>query len=561
LELVKLASNYYKVENMKTLFKNCSVMDGASPASGGLSNCMIISGDRIEYIGDVDHEHVKIMEKEPDARIVDLDSRCVLPSFIDGHMHMLLFAASLTKPSVAHCDNFHEIRETISKAAKESPDAPRLFIQGWRQPATHGAALASMIDDIDPRPIFIDAEDLHSTWCNTAALLELDVHDMQDPVGGHIHRDENGRPSGLLSESAAMTIAWPHFARVSSDEKKLACIRTGIRAYTAAGYTGVVEMAMDSGVWEALKVLRREEQVNLRIAAHWLINPSSTTEENLAQVDKAIEEHAQYNLETSPAFRIAGIKIICDGVIDACTAFLSKPYTSNNALPDPLWDASALQKVIQKADAAGLQCALHAIGDAAVTLAIDSLESLNTTGRRHRTEHLEFTRPEDARRLGTAGITASIQPVHCDPKILGAWPDLLGPERCCRAFAYREFLEHGAKLAIGTDAPTALHLPFPNIYGATTRRSARDHERLVKPVNEHFKLALGDALNAATSGAAYSCFAEGFTGRLEVGMKADFVVVDTGGDWESDLENLLHAKVLETWFEGKRVFKLGHDLG
>jgi len=118
-----------------------------------------------------------------------------------------------------------------------------------------------------------------------------------------------------------------------------------------------------------------------------------------------------------------------------------------------------------------------------------------------------------------------VQPVHGDPAILRAWPALLGAHRCGRAFAYREFADGGAPLALGSDAPTAPHAPLANAYVATTRRSAREPgERDLAPVNPHFALGLCEAVAAATRGAAYSTFAEGRCGSLEKGKLADLQV-------------------------------------
>jgi predicted amidohydrolase YtcJ len=339
-------------------------------------------------------------------------------------------------------------------------------------------------------------------------------------------------------------------------EEKLTALRAALAAYTASGYTGIVEMAMDENAWEALLLLRQQEKLTVRIAAHWLIVPCHDEASNLAQVDRAIALHRQFNLDTSPDFRIAGIKLICDGVIDACTAALLEPYSSNGASCDPLWTAEMLAPVVHRADQAGLQCALHAIGDATVRTALDVLEKHGTSSRRHRIEHLEMTSPADAQRLGKLGITASIQPVHADPAILRAWPTLLGAGRCCRAFAYKEFLDGGATLALGSDSPTAPWAPLPNVYIATTRRSAREPDSVSK-VNEHFALPLVSAVTAATAGAAYSCFADGITGRLKKGLKADFVVVDM--EWSP--ERLLQARVQQTWFDGRKVFDAVEGVG
>lgn len=464
-------------------------------------------------------------------------------------MHLLLFGANLLKISIEDCKNLEDIRKTIRRGARERPDAERLLCSGWMHSMTEGRALASMLDDLDPRPIFINSKDLHSVWCNSAALKELRVQDMPDPEGGKIWRDEQGNPSGLLDEAAAIKIVWGHTAKVTSREENLRYVREAIREYNAHGYTGVIELATDAEIWDLLRQVREEQDVPLRFAAHWLITPSKTTAENLAQVDEAIRLHQEFNLETSPDFRIAGIKIIGDGVIDACTAALRDPYSSTGTTCAPIWTAEMLRPVVKKASDAGLVVAIHAIGDETVKLAVDTLESHATRGGRHRIEHLELTRPEDARRLGELGITASIQPVHSDPAILRAWPALLG-ERCSRAFAYSEFLQHGAPLAIGTDAPTAPHLPLSNLYIATTRKSAREPYAGLVAVNEHFRLSLSQALSAATYGSAYACFAEQRVGSLEIGKIADFVILDM--DWAS--EALLKAKVVETYFAGKRVF-------
>ena len=536
---------------MTTIFRNGRFFVGGSERQTFLkpfSNCMVVTDDRIKHIGEEADLAVTVAIKNG-ASIADVQDRVVIPGFIDGHVHLLLLGLALRKVDLGACKNMDDISATIASYAKANPSLPRILCHGWEQPTTNGIALASMLDPIDERPIFIDAKDLHSAWCNSAALKELDVELMKDPVGGKIHRDEHGRPSGLLSEAAAVSLVWPHIARLTPLEDRIEALRTAGRVYTKAGYTGMVEMAMDENAWAALQLLQSRERLPFRIAAHWLISPSDDESATLKQVHRAIELREKFNANSSPSLRITGIKVICDGVVDACTAALSEPYSSNGILCSPLWTPKMLAPVVKTADLAGLQCALHAIGDAAIKNAIDVLEEFGTPGRRHRIEHLELTSPEDARRLGKGGITASIQPVHSDPAINRAWPKLIGESRCERAFAYKEFLEGGAVLALGSDAPTAPHAPLSNLYCATTRRSAREPESLAT-TNEKYALPLATAMTAATMGAAYSCFADAETGRLKAGLKADFAIVDM--KWAS--EDLLKAHVCQTWFEGKKVY-------
>jgi predicted amidohydrolase YtcJ len=225
------------------------------------------------------------------------------------------------------------------------------------------------------------------------------------------------------------------------------------------------------------------------------------------------------------------------------------PYSCNGSSCDPIWTADILEPVVKRADSAGLQCAFHAIGDNTVRTVIDTIEKFGSPGRRHRIEHMELTTAEDAKRLGKLGITASVQPVHSDPAILKAWPKLIGEDRCKRTFAYKDFADGGAPLCIGSDAPTAPHSALENVYIATTRRSAKVPE-MTDTTNKNFALSLAAALSAATSGAAYSYFAEKWTGQLKAGYKADFTVLDA--QWVP--ETFLKARVLQTWFDGKKLF-------
>lgn len=517
------------------------------------AQCMLVEDGTITYIGD-DTQHAHQLASAKNATVKDIGGNHVLPGFVDGHTHILLLGQTLKKLDLEQCKNLEDVRTAIRDYARTHPDLPRIICSGWMEYMTDGKeATAAMLDDLDPRPIFIDSRDLHSSWCNTPAMAEMEVQTMPDPVGGKIYRDAKGNPSGLFSEAACVFLVWPHLAKVASPRDRIDAIRGAIEAMNAAGCTGFIDMAMDDISWNALQELRKEEggQLSVHIAAHWFIKPTHSTAEDLAQVDKAIELSKQFNATNSPDLWITGIKLMCDGVIDSCTAALLEPYTTGQASAPVAWSHDALGAVVQKADRAGLQCALHAIGDGAVKLAIDTLSHFGTPGHRHRIEHLELTSPGDGARLAAAGITASVQPAHADPVLLKAWPELLGEERYKRAFAYREFVDAGANLAIGSDAPTAPYKTLQNMYIATTRRSLREVESTAT-ANAHFALSLSEAVSSASYGSAYSCFAEGRTGSLAATKQANFVVAKM--EWTP--ESLLRASVVETWFHGKQVYSV-----
>lgn len=541
-----------------TILDNARIFTGSPGEDELFSGSIILNDGLISYFGPPTAAELS-QAREAGAAEVDVGGRIVAPGFIDSHVHIMHFGQALGKLNVMSCASLAQIREQIVAYAAARPAAPRLLCKGWIQSSIGGveAALARMLDDLDPRPIYVEAMDLHSVWCSTAALEETGVLAMaEDPAGGKIHRDETGRPSGLLEESALHSIVVPFLMNALSKDEKQELLRQAFAAYTEAGYTGVIDMAMDEEQWEAIKTYRDANDLPLHIAAHWLI-PYGDDAEIQTHLEKAIAMNHRHHPSTSPNFCIVGIKIIGDGTVDGCTAGLSKPYGHLTSPCHPIWPATTLKRTVAAADAANLQVAIHAIGDSTITHAIDAIASLGPSRRqRHRIEHLELTSAADALRLGQLGIIASVQPVHSDPVLFRAWPSLLGAHRCTRAFAYREFLEGGAPLAFGTDAPTAAHWPLANLYNATTRRSALDVESEER-TNEGFKVPFADAVRAATSGAAYSRRAEGWCGRVAVGFKADMVLLDT--DWRA--EGLLGSRVCQTWVAGKKVFDVEGEKG
>jgi predicted amidohydrolase YtcJ len=513
-------------------------------------DCIVIDGANISHVGREQDESVQ-QAIQDGAKVVNLEDRVVVPGFIDAHTHLLFFGLSLKKLDLEACASLEELRKVISDYATQHPELPRILCRGWQQPSTGRSALASQLDDLTDRPIYVEALDLHSTWCNTAALNELHLDRLMDKYGDQIARDEGGKPTGLLAEGAQTEIVWPYLMGFYTTEEKQAALEEGLNAYVAAGYTGAIDMAMDVNAWETLKLYRkRNDGLPLHIAAHWFIPHGGTPEELISHIDEAIAQHREWHPSKSPDFCIVGIKLICDGVVDGCTAALSHPYSGRTDIVGPLWLAEDMNVAISRATEAGLQCAIHAIGDAAITQAINAIAKTKTANKRHRVEHLELATEEDSKRLGQLGITASVQPVHSDPAILKDYPKLIGPQLWERAFPYKEFLDGKACVAFGTDAPTARHLPLPNLYNATTRRSATEPE-LPNRTNPGQAFTLSQAFHAATAGAAYSRFAEEWTGSLRKGLRADFVVLDYS--WSP--ETLLQAKVEQTWSAGQKLYQ------
>ncbi|MDN3311123.1 amidohydrolase [Microbacterium oryzae] len=531
----------------RTLYRNARLFTADDPA---WAEALVVDGDSIAYVGDT--ATAPTADEE-----VDLDGRLVLPGFVDAHTHLLMMGDALGQVGLTDARTLADIQRLLAEARAADPDAPVLRGRGWLFDAIpDGAPTAAMIDEVVADvPVYLDANDYHSCWVNSAALAELGItRDTPDPHGGRIERDADGEAVGILYETAAQQYAWAHRDATTTDAQRDAAVERVIEAYLAAGVTAVVDMAFDDFGLAAFRraAERRGGALPLRVAVHWFVPNTGDDEENLARVARAADLAAEV---ASPWLRVIGIKLVLDGTIDACTAAMGHPY-ADGSNAEPIWPADRLATVVAAADASGLQIAMHAIGDRASTMALDAIEhAISVNGerdRRHRIEHLEYAAPGTPERMARLGVTASMQPVHSDPAIFANWAAQLDDERVDRAFPWPEYEKAGALLAFSTDAPTAPYPALANMYVATTRASALDPAQAA--VHPQHAVPLERAIAHATRDAAASVGDGGWRGRLAQGCAADFAVVDVD-PFESGADALLAARVVRTVVAGRTQYE------
>lgn len=534
------------------LYTNATVFT----ADGSLAEAFVVDGSRFIHVGDQDGAR---KAAGAEAVEVDLAGGFVLPGFIDAHTHLLMMGQALKKVPLREAADLNDLQCRLREAAAVS-ETPRILGAGWLYSCLDGKApTRQLLDEAVPdRPVYLDANDLHSVWVNSAALAELGIdNNTPDPIGGRIGRHPvTGQADGMLYETAAQQLVWPALAAHATDQDRDAQLEEAFANYLAVGVTGAVDMAVQDDDLAAFRraMERRGGTLPIRVKGHILVSRHESAADNLSQVAKAALLAAELDGEW---LQVCGIKLVVDGVIDSCTAAMKEPYADGSSC-EPIWDRDSLTPVVVAADAAGLQIALHAIGDEASDIALDALEEAylrnGPRDRRHRIEHLETVTKANVLRLAALGVVASMQPVHADPAIQDNWRSMLGDHRCERAFPWTEFTEAGATLALSTDAPTAPHQPLPNMYVAATRRSSLDPT--LEANLPRYALELADAFCHATRDAAYSCRAEDRQGRIAAGYLADFTVLDSN-PLQADAAELLTNSARLTVVGGRVAYDAG----
>ncbi|HXI95091.1 MAG TPA: amidohydrolase family protein, partial [Candidatus Acidoferrum sp.] len=237
------------------------------------------------------------------------------------------------------------------------------------------------------------------------------------------------------------------------------------------------------------------------------------------------------------------------------TAYFFEPYSDSAGYRGLTQNSEKdMRTWIGNADSAGLQIAVHAIGDRANATLLDIYDSVlqahGARDRRFRVEHAQHLRPQDIPRFGRLGVIASMQPYHAIDD--GRWVQArIGPERIKTTYAFRTLLDTHARLAFGTDWTVAPLDPIWGVYAAVTRRTL-DDKNPGGWVPEQ-KITLGETLQAYTAGTAYAMYDEGKWGVLAPRMYADVVVLDRDL-FAMPPESLNTAHVTTTIVGGKVVY-------
>ncbi len=457
----------------------------------------------------------------PSTIVIALQGRRVVPGFNDAHVHFFDGGQGLASVQLRDASSPEIFRDRIGAYA-DTLDKGRWVLNGnWDHERWTPAELPTrqLIDAVTPdNPVFINRLDGHMALANTLALKLAGItRDTPDPPGGSIVRDASGEPTGVLKD-AAMNAVYAVIPEADATEISDA-LHAAMRYANENGVTSVQDMSASPAILRAYQQLLADGELTVRVYG---AQPLSRWE-RLADAGIAADFGGDM-------LRIGVLKGFADGSLGSTTALFFEPYLDEpgtSGLPsDEMVDAEAMLADMLGADAAGLQLAIHAIGDKANAAILDMFAEVarrnGPRDRRLRIEHAQHFRMSDIPRMHAQGVIASMQPYHAIDD--GRWAEKrIGAERAKGTYAFRSLLDAGAVLAFGSDWYVAPMEPLMGIYGAVTRRTL-DGAHPDGWVPEQ-KIGVADAVRAYTAGSAYAEGQEAVKGTLEPGKLADLVVL------------------------------------
>ena len=531
---------------------------------------MAIRANRICAVGSNEHVSSLVGAK---TRVVELGGRTVLPGINDSHVHIGFFGA--VRPPLSIDVGFPTVRSKaeIAEAVRTAPQ-----VNGWvkgigwdvgylddaeeRSPPSR--------EDLDPVspdfPVALRDFSGHQVWVNSRALEMAGIDEnTPDPNDGVIVRDSSGRPTGILRESAAALVAelMPPLTDIELDQ----ALDTARTMMHAEGITSVTDAALGPGgnsfeggaagerFLQRLAERAGHEDFALRTTVLLAFSPVTTSSL------RDVEEHL--NTFVPPPdkegwFRVAGLKLFADGVPPNKTAWLSQRYMSGGCgclTIDGESDEqrlSDLDTMVKLAHRAGHQIGVHVTGDRAIDATVRSfVRAQNNSPRpdpRHYLIHADLASPQALSLLALHGFGASMQPA-IKWTIADLMRDMLGAERGDYQWPMRSALDAGVQVTSSSDAP----ITYPNWRQGVASAVLRESKATGAVHGPRERITTLEAIRTYTANGAWQDRAEGWKGRLEPGMVADYCILD-GRILDIDPQEITETPIATTAVDGRVVF-------
>jgi predicted amidohydrolase YtcJ len=510
------------------------------------AQAVAVLGDRIVAVGsnaDADGW------RGPRTQVIDAEGKLLLPGFNDAHVHFVSGGMQLTNIQLNDATTPQEFARRIGERAKITPKGEWILGGNWDETKWTPPDMPTkeLIDALTPdTPVFVSRYDGHMGLANSLALQLAGITaKTPDPPGGTIVRDAQGNPTGALKDAATEYVE-KVIPRLTHDQR-VKVVKRALAHAASLGVTSVQHMVASYQDISVYSELLQRGELTTRIYAAPLITH--------------VDDQAKLGIRHAfggPYLRIGALKAFADGSLGSGTAYFYEPFlnqgTNRGLLSDEMHPISLMRDRYMKADAAGLQICTHAIGDEGISTILDLyaevIKAHGESDRRLRIEHAQHMAAKDFERFAQLHVIASVQPYHAidDGRFAESH---IGHDRASRTYAFRTFLDHGVRLAFGTDWEVAPLNPLLGLYAAVTRATLDG-----KNPNGWFpeqKLTVAESVEAYTMGSAYAEFQEKEKGSITPGKLADMVLL-SDDIFSIAPEKIRDVRVLKTFVGGRLTF-------
>ena len=494
--------------------------------------------------------------KRSGTEIIDLEGKIVLPGLIDSHLHMVGTGIALSQINcrTPPIKSISDLADAVKEKASDVKPGEWILGRGWDQ--------AKLSDHRDPNrwdldeassenPVWLTRTCGHLSVVNSRALEIAGISkDTPQPVGGHIVKDENGEPTGLLQEGPAMDIVRQHIP--SQDlERTAEAIKLASNAFSEVGITGVIEAGIEPLDMRAYQKVATEGGLTVRVN---MMLRGRVTGESAEESAARIKDFPMTTGYGDDLLRFLGLKLLIDGGVGGRTALLREPYEDDLDNIGILTMAEEdLQKRVDAGNLAGMMVGIHCAGGKAMDIVLNAFEETDKLkpikGRRFAIIHAYQPTEQNFETCRRLGIAVASQPSFL--YYLGeSYYENVGHERSEWLKPHRAWIDNGIIVASGTDSPVTPYLPFPSLWTSIARRTEVNNVQM----GTEQSITREEAIRLYTINGAYHTFEETIKGSVEPGKLADMIVVDRD-ILTCPLDDIKETKVLRTILGGKTVYE------
>lgn len=544
-EMVRMTEKIYA----DTAFINGKVITVSK--DDAIAEAVCTKGNKIVYVGTNEGAQEYISE---DTNVVDAAGRTVMPGFIDAHIHFVtygLLGHGIINVDYNHVDSIKDIVELIKKEAAKKKPGEWIVLSGYdhNKLVEKRHPLKEEFDEAAPdNPVQCIRCCAHMGVYNSYALRICNVTSKEQFAPGEVVVDENGNLTGLLKETAHMSLSKKV---ILTQDELMEGIRNANKIMVENGVTSVHDAGSYGKI--ATRLLQKacaDQEVQVRIRP--MIFDMFGKESDIEYINTFLETGIYTNMGDEH-FKLGPAKIMTDGSTSGPSCSTFEPYSHDPELKGiQVWQQDEADEMIRKVHEAGYQMTAHAVGDKAVTLMLDgyekALKEMPRKDHRHRIEHCALTNEEIIGRIKELAIVPVSNPAFIS--INACDYNRFYGDRVKYMFPLKTYLEKEIITAIGSDGPVTDPNPMFNIYGAVNRCDIKTGEEC----GPEQKVGIMDIIRMFTYNGAYASFEENIKGSLEVGKLADIIML-SDDILEYPSKKLMDIKTVLTMIDGKVVYE------